>query len=436
MPRALRRAVSMLMAMSASGLGLAKPKTRCVILPGNGCSGNVRDANWYGWLEQQLIRSDIFDEVVLRNMPDPNAARESIWVPFIRDELIADGAHTVVVGHSSGAVAAMRLLEKTELMGVVLISACHTDLGDAGERRAGYYSRKWEWDKIQSNCKWAVQFHSDDDPFIPAHEADHVASNIKSEYHFFEKRSHFFSPPFPELVEVLRRRMAAPKAVFPNGAETQSMTMLGFGSLLSEASARTTFPDLQNFRFVRVPGWRRVFGHAAAIFFERGIARKDTLEFSSLSAEPASADIGFIAACFEVDMDAVAFQRFEDREEEFDLVIANFESADGHGTGVLCSRSSDAQFRARWGSEVFSKKYKPHVDTIWDWAPDSGLKPCPVYLRHCVLAATKAGPIALDSFLDETFLVDRKTTLRGYLDANAHVMQSEPPASLVGRYSG
>ena len=35
---------------------------------------------------------------------------------------------------SSGAVAAMRLLEKTPLLGAVLVSACHTDLGDAGER--------------------------------------------------------------------------------------------------------------------------------------------------------------------------------------------------------------------------------------------------------------------------------------------------------------
>ena len=43
-------------------------------------------------------------------------------------------ANTVLVGHSSGAVAAMRLLEKTPLLGAVLVSACHTDLGDAGER--------------------------------------------------------------------------------------------------------------------------------------------------------------------------------------------------------------------------------------------------------------------------------------------------------------
>ena len=40
-------------------------------------------------------------------MPDPNVARESIWLPFIRDVLKAD-ERTIVVGHSSGAEAAMR----------------------------------------------------------------------------------------------------------------------------------------------------------------------------------------------------------------------------------------------------------------------------------------------------------------------------------------
>ncbi len=41
------------------------------------------------------------------------------------------------------------------------------------------------------------------------------------------------------------------------------MTVAGFGSLLSQKSARSTFPDLANFRLARVRGWRRVFSHTA-----------------------------------------------------------------------------------------------------------------------------------------------------------------------------
>ena len=89
-----------------SALLAATAPSRVVIVPGKGCSGEVRDANWYGWLEQQLVADGAFEEVVLRNMPDPVVARESVWVPFLREECECD-ARTIVVGHSSGAEAAM-----------------------------------------------------------------------------------------------------------------------------------------------------------------------------------------------------------------------------------------------------------------------------------------------------------------------------------------
>ena len=50
-------------------------------------------------------------ESVLRNYPDPIEAKESIWLPFMREELGCD-ENSVIVGHSSGAEAAMRFAEK------------------------------------------------------------------------------------------------------------------------------------------------------------------------------------------------------------------------------------------------------------------------------------------------------------------------------------
>ena len=140
---------------------------RCVIVPGTGCTGRVADANWYGWLENEFNSESQFREVVVpETMPDPVGAKESVWVPFMRETLKV-GADTVVVGHSSGAVAAMRLAEETPVAALVLVSACHTDLGDPGERAAGYDARPWRWDAIRANCRRIVQFHSDNDPFIP-----------------------------------------------------------------------------------------------------------------------------------------------------------------------------------------------------------------------------------------------------------------------------
>jgi hypothetical protein len=97
------------------------------------------------WLQHKLTELKIADEVILpRRMPDPYVAKETAWIPYVIDKVsrfssiqfnsiqwpslnesprtpltfrfdvatrqIGVDERTVVVGHSSGAVAAMRLL--------------------------------------------------------------------------------------------------------------------------------------------------------------------------------------------------------------------------------------------------------------------------------------------------------------------------------------
>jgi len=190
---------------------------RCVIVPGNGCTPIAR-SNWYAQAAAALRRSGLFSEVVCRDMPDPYVARESVWLPFLVDKCGAD-ADTVLIGHSSGAEATMRLLETSRLRGAVLVSACWTDLGEPNETAAGYYSRPWEWAAIKANAGFIAQFHSLDDPFIPPAEAQHVAENLQSEYIEHESSSHFFDWGSLEadLMQVLTENLAAPEAA-PAGA--------------------------------------------------------------------------------------------------------------------------------------------------------------------------------------------------------------------------
>jgi hypothetical protein len=59
--------------------------------------------------------------------------------------------------------------------------------------------------------------------------------------------------------------------------------------------------------------------------------------------------------------------------------------------GLMCCVSSDERVEGRWGAGYIERKYGVHgVKSIWDdWGRDSGILPCPVYLRHCVLASQK-----------------------------------------------
>eukprot|EP00300_Choanocystis_sp_HF-7_P033886 c46322_g1_i1.p1 GENE.c46322_g1_i1~~c46322_g1_i1.p1 ORF type:complete len:206 (+),score=39.09 c46322_g1_i1:3-620(+) len=203
--------------MGDSRLEEMSSETNVIILPGNGC-GNVHSSNWYKWLHDRIIAEGFPVRVVLpRYMPDPNVARETVWIPYIKETLGAN-EHSIVIGHSSGAEAIMRLLgggipgneNGTKVKGAVLVAACYTDLDNDNERASGYYSREWNWETIRNHADWIVQYHSTDDPFIPIDEARHVAQNLRTEYHEFEDHSHFFEP-FEHIVDVLREKLTGEK---------------------------------------------------------------------------------------------------------------------------------------------------------------------------------------------------------------------------------
>jgi hypothetical protein len=104
---------------------------------------------------------------------------------------------------------------------------------------------------------------------------------------------------------------------------------------------------------------------------------------------------------------------------------------------VVCARYSDEEYfkeRCQGSKEIYNQRYgRFNIDKIWR----DDILPCRLYLRHCVLAAKNLGEPAYSNFLDHTYLGDRKTTIREYLDTTgAGIMEEEPPESLKSRYSG
>ncbi|KAI3690097.1 hypothetical protein L2E82_48072 [Cichorium intybus] len=216
-----------------------------------------------------------------------------------------------------------------------------------------------------------------------------------------------------------------------------TLSICGFGSLLSERSARSTFPDLTNFRVAKLNGFRRVFAHVAPIFFERGIAKPETKEISSLSVEPCEGE-SLIVTVFEIKKSEIP--SFIEREHEFRFLAVQPESLQGNQyvtPAVLCARYSDEEYfqnRCKGSKEVYHERYgKFGIDKIWR----DDVLPCRVYCRHCVLAAKNLGDDAYENFLDHTYLADRKTTLGKYLATTGFgIMEEEPPEVLKVRYGG
>lgn len=160
---------------------------KIMILPGNG-GCQIHKHHWYKWLSQTLEHHGF--DVIAQDMPDPILARKEIWLPFI-EQKIGDDPEAILIGHSSGAQAAMRYGETHSLTGMILVSACYSDLGSETEKLSGYYSNPWNWEAIRNHCKWIAQLASSNDPFIPLKEAHFVRDHLQPHYLEFSDRGHF-----------------------------------------------------------------------------------------------------------------------------------------------------------------------------------------------------------------------------------------------------
>lgn len=197
------------------------------------------------------------------------------------------------------------------------------------------------------------------------------------------------------------------------------ISVVGYGSLLSEASARETVPTLENYRIVRVPGRRRIFNKVGVVFFSRHGAQEDDLAIASCSTQPdPSVDI----LCCQFECSEEAFVALYEREHRF--LWAEVETVDMQGQisqGRICCDYNDRDYRLN--KCVTPAEYQRRVGRFYRgdlWRGD--ILPFPRYLAFCLQAAESQGQGVLDNFLDSSFLADGVTTVRTYLETDSRLL--------------
>lgn len=175
---------------------------KIILIPGNGHS-SPQD-NWIPYVKAELEKIGFI--VLAPQFPDTPLAREKYWIPFLKDELNAD-ENTILIGHSTGAIAAMRFAEKNKILGSVLVGGYITDLGMETEKLSGYFDRPWNWETIKNNQRFIIQFASIDDPWIPINEPRQLHKNLNTEYYECTDEGHFMTDTFPELVTALKKQL-------------------------------------------------------------------------------------------------------------------------------------------------------------------------------------------------------------------------------------
>lgn len=170
----------------------------------HGTEGHNKE-NWFPWLEEQLKANGYV--VWTPNLPQSNKPNIERYKEFVFPRWNFD-EDSIIVGHSSGAVAALAFLQ--ELPKEMKIHAVYSVAGflgnldwDALDDIASYPFR---WTRLKRKVQKIVLFHSDDDPYVPLDHGKKLQALLNAELVIMPGQKHFSVSTearytaFPELL--------------------------------------------------------------------------------------------------------------------------------------------------------------------------------------------------------------------------------------------
>lgn len=167
----------------------------------HGTNGSSQ-SNWLPWLKNELEQAGW--QVWTPDLPranEPHIGRYNQHI-FANKDWAYD-EDTVIVGHSSGALAALGILqalpEDTKIKEAVLIGSFKNDLG--WKNLGGLFEAPYDYDTIRQRAGQFTLFHSNDDPYCPLDHAEYLAEKLGGELHVHPGQKHFSVETDPKYTE-------------------------------------------------------------------------------------------------------------------------------------------------------------------------------------------------------------------------------------------
>jgi predicted alpha/beta hydrolase family esterase len=185
---------------------------RAVILHG---TSSTPASNWFPWLEAELEKRGY--DVWVPQLPDADEPNARKYTDFL---LAADWdfQDNLLIGHSSGAVEILHLLQRLpdniSVKTAVLAAVFSKELADEPEWKQlkGLFEEPFDFAKIKTKAQKFLFVHGADDPWCDPKQAQDLAQNLDSEYITIERGQHFSTAldpsftEFPQLISLLDER--------------------------------------------------------------------------------------------------------------------------------------------------------------------------------------------------------------------------------------
>ncbi len=174
-----------------------------LILHGTGADSS---SNWFPWLKKELEKRGYKVWVPdLPNAEKPDIERYNNFLFANKDW--GFNSESIIIGHSSGAVEILGLLEAFPEDLIVkkcfLVGSFMNDLG--WEALADLFIKPFNFEKIKKHAKEFIFIHSDNDPYCPLEHARYLSEKVDGKLIIKEGEGHFSGEnvTIPEILEEL-----------------------------------------------------------------------------------------------------------------------------------------------------------------------------------------------------------------------------------------
>lgn len=162
-------------------------------------TANNAQGNWFPWLKTKLERRSW--KVWVPDLPQadrPNTKRYNQFILGNKDWQF--DKETVIIGHSSGAVAILGLLHQlptgVKIDTCILVSAFKDNLGS--EIFNGLFEEPFDFEKIRQKANNFILVYSDNDPYVPLEHGRWLAQQLNAKLIIKPGQGHFNLETGPE----------------------------------------------------------------------------------------------------------------------------------------------------------------------------------------------------------------------------------------------
>jgi len=193
-------------------------------------------ADWYPWMKTAL--ESFGYTTFVPNFPTPGGQSYESWRAVIKNYIPTFDEETIIIGHGSGGLFALRLVEesKKQIHGLFLVASYAEKINHAGYDRVNESMfHDFKFDAIKSHAMVIQVFAGDDDPFVPAAITEDLAKKLGVTTAFIPSGGHINKASgFNQLVIVASAIQDA------DGDIAKSLEMQNSSQVLSESSSLST----------------------------------------------------------------------------------------------------------------------------------------------------------------------------------------------------